>query len=169
MGLIELNEYHVAFCENVAQHRNQYEKIHGHGVKNPNIQSDEGKSYHTHLVGVMAEMAVSIYLTAPPDEITYRTDGKGGRNYDLLVRGQRVEVKATERTGASRLVVPKGRLREADYFFLVYVNVKAASCIIRGWCTWQEVLDFDEEDKPAALAGKNLYTVHENNLHKVRI
>jgi hypothetical protein len=159
----------MLYCKGVAIKRNEYEDEHGHMVKNPNIQDDPDKSYHTHMVGAMAEAAVSLYYGISPD-LTYRTDGKGGREKDLVIKDRTVEVKATERPGPARLIVPKGRLRESDVYFLVYVNISGRVCVLRGWAEWQRVRDFNEPEdrKPGALRGKGLYTVHESKLRRVK-
>lgn len=160
----------LALVKDVAHNRNAYEDVHGHGVKNPNIQDDPDKSYRTHHVGAMAEAAVCMYLGVDPVEhLTWETSGKGGRYGDLEIRGKSIEVKATEREGSSRLIVPKGRLQEADYYFLVYVDLRGLFCDVLGWATWEEVLDKNEpeERKPQMLQDKNLYTVKEKDLHTV--
>ncbi len=161
-----LEDHHVAYARDVATHRNQYEDVHGHGVKNPNIQDDGDKSFRTHFVGALAEVAVLVFYDEDPlGKLGWREDGKGGRSSDLSLYGWSIEVKATERPGPARLVVSKGRLKESDVFFLVNVG-ESGDCSIRGWATWKMVLEYNEpeESKPTALRGKNLYTLKERYL-----
>ncbi len=165
------------YAMRIAELRNEYEDIHGHGVQNPNIQDEEDKSFHTHLVGAVSEVGVARYYGSQPN-LTYETDGKGGRKPDLWLFGYTCEVKATEREGPSRLIVPKGRLREADVYFLVYVSVAGEKNVkdvgdayieIRGWAFWQDVLNNAEHSfsLPPSLRHKPIWAVREDNLRRV--
>lgn len=70
-----------------------------------------------HTVGYAGEIATAAYLGVRPNQ-TITAEYVGDEGYDLMYRGNRVEVKTVTKEEDLQLRIPKEKIDKADYFVL---------------------------------------------------
>lgn len=128
---VELTPAQVAYANKIGLGR--------HTVAPAKKLVSQGDMARTDIVGAMAEVAVCVYYEEDIHQVAVY-DSRPGCTPDVVHKGWKVSVKATERWGSVRLIVPEED--ENDIYILASVKMEGVVGL-RGWLTHQEILKYE--------------------------